>query len=249
MIYLVAPAYNEADNIPILISSIHKVLKRPYELVIVNDGSTDESKQVVLKLSEKYPIKIIGYTNNKGPGYAFKFGFDHVLKTAKIGDVLITLESDNSSDLSKIEKIVTLLKKYDVVICAPLKSENGLVNVSINRKFLTKLNHLILSVFFPINGVDSYSNFFRGYSINILRKLKDAYGEFYITEDGFSAITEILIKLKKLNTRFTSIPAKIDWTQRRGQSKMKVTKYIKRQALLLLKYWLLSRIYLKKVKR
>jgi len=249
MIYLLAPAYNEVDNIPILISNIHRILKRPYQLIIVNDGSTDESKQLASELSKKYPIKMIGYNNNRGPGYAFKFGFNHVLKTAKIGDVLITLESDNSSDLSKIEKIVHLLKNYDVVISAPLKSENGLVNVSVNRKFLTKLNHLILSIFFPISGVDSYSNFFRGYSISILKKLKDTYGESYITEDGFSAITEILIKLNKIGARFTSIPAKIDWTQRRGQSKMKITRYMKRQAILLFKYWLLSGIYLKGIKR
>jgi dolichol-phosphate mannosyltransferase len=245
MIYFLAPAYNEAKNIPHLARSLSHSANFKFRLIIVDDGSTDSTRQVVRNLARRYPLKIIGYKNNRGPGFAFKYGFDYITKYAKDADLIITIEADNSSDLAAVDKMRKLVKNYDVVLASPIKMKNGLVNIKFHRKILTYANHYVTDFFFRIRGVDSYGNFFRIYRVSAIKNLKKAYGKNYLTEDGFSAVSEILVKLHKVGASFTSFPAQVNWTKRKGQSKMKIAKYIRSQILFIIKYWLLSTIFLK----
>ena len=245
MIHLLTPAYNEAENLKMLIKSVNNALKKDYVLTIVNDGSTDQTPKLVKKLSQKYPVRIVGYKQNKGPGFAFRFGLNLLLKEANKDDVIITLESDNTSDLSVIFKMISLLEKFDVVIAAPSKIKKGFVGVKSHRVFISNLNHHLLKLIFPIRGVESYSNFFRAYKVSILKKAKSIYGDDYITENGFTSVTELLIKLDKIGAKMTSVPARIDWSKRLGKSKMKILKYARRQIVLIIKYKLLPAYFIK----
>jgi len=87
---IVIPCHNEAENIAECVSRIPQITSRQ-EVVIVNDGSTDETEMVILRLQEKNPkgIKVISYQKNQGKGHAVKKGFE-----AASGDVLMILDAD-----------------------------------------------------------------------------------------------------------------------------------------------------------
>lgn len=245
MIYFLAPAYNEQENLIELADSISKSTK-DYKLIIVNDGSTDKTFQTAEKLKTKYPIITLGYQKNKGPGYAFKFGIDYFLKkTAKSNDVLITIEADNTSDLSAIEKMIDLTKRYDVIVASPFEKGSKFIGVTAKRKILSRGYQMFLSIIFGIKGASSYGNFFRAYRADILKKAKAHFGKELISEDGFSSAAELLIKMDRIGAKITSIPVRIDWTKRQGKSKMKIFEYIKRQFIFVLKFKLLSNYFLK----
>ena len=245
MIYFLAPAYNEEKNLPKLAAQIKKSIVKNFKIVIVDDGSTDQTFEIEKRLSQKYPLIALGYRNNRGPGYAFKTGIEYVLKKCKKNDVLVTIEADNTSDLSAVKKMFTLLKSFDVVIASPFEKGGQFIGVSTRRIFLSWGYQKFLSIIFNVKGASSYGNFFRAYKTESLKRARGRFGRQLITEQGFSSAAELLIKMDKIDAKIVSIPVKIDWTKRQGKSKMKVFKYIKRQGVFILKYKFLSAYFLK----
>jgi len=76
-ISLVTPGYNEADKIGENLLAMQKELEeyvgKAWELIFVNDGSTDDTEKIVAGLAENEPrIKLISYKNNRGRGYALR---------------------------------------------------------------------------------------------------------------------------------------------------------------------------------
>ncbi len=117
-IYLsvVIPCYNEQESLPILYNRLFPVLddlKKPYEVILVNDGSRDETSKVLADLFEKRPdvIRVVEFNRNYGQHMAIMAGFEHVR-----GEVIVTLDADLQN---YPEDIPVLLEKidegYDVV--------------------------------------------------------------------------------------------------------------------------------------
>lgn len=108
---VVVPAYNEQDNVQPLFHEIKKTmdsLKEPYEIIFVNDGSSDQTHRKLLELS---PLKIIAFRRNYGQTAALDAGF----KQAK-GEIIITLDADGQNPPSEIPKLLEKFKEgYDVV--------------------------------------------------------------------------------------------------------------------------------------
>jgi glycosyltransferase involved in cell wall biosynthesis len=97
MLSVVIPAYNEEENVPILYEKLKKVLDglgQDYEIIFVDDGSTDGTYQRLKQLAEKDSrLKVIRFKRNYGQTAAMSAGFEH----AK-GDVIITLDADLQND-------------------------------------------------------------------------------------------------------------------------------------------------------
>lgn len=115
-ISVVIPAYNEEKRLPhTLRATIAYLKKQPYswEIAIVNDGSTDNTAQVVRASSAEDPrIMLLEYGQNHGKGYAVRFGMTHVT-----GEVRVFMDADNSTSIDHLEKFLPILKSgYDVVI-------------------------------------------------------------------------------------------------------------------------------------
>ena len=87
MLFFIVPAYNEATNIPLLfqaIGSSMKALNRPYIVVIVNDGSTDGTKELVESYLERLPIVLINHAGNKNVGEVFEIEEPQCLVTGNL---------------------------------------------------------------------------------------------------------------------------------------------------------------------
>ena len=116
MVSIIIPVYNEKENISPLCKEIVGVmakLRTAYEILFVNDGSTDGTQRELLALYKKYPnaVSVIEFRRNFGKAAAYDAGF----RVAK-GDMFITLDGDGQDDPRYIGKLLAKLREgYDMV--------------------------------------------------------------------------------------------------------------------------------------
>lgn len=113
---LIIPIYNEEENLEnniFQILSYLKTRKFPFEIILVNDGSTDDTLKIAKRLSKKHQsIKLISYKQNKGKGHAIRQGL-----LAGKGEYLGFVDADNASPIKNIQRsLISLQNAYDVVI-------------------------------------------------------------------------------------------------------------------------------------
>jgi len=111
-IAVLMPIHNEAETIEESVTEFYNIIspKMPLELVLSEDGSTDNTENVIERLSEKTPLKAILSTSRKGYAGGIKDG----LKLVKANYVLIT-DSDGQQDPRDFWKLWSLRMKYDIV--------------------------------------------------------------------------------------------------------------------------------------
>jgi len=113
-ISLVVPVYNEEENLPILIPEMTEVLQglgKSYEMIFVDDGSTDGSRALLKRMIAQDPqIRLLGFKRNCGETAAGAAG----LKEAR-GEIVITMDADLQNDPKDIPKMLDYLKNYDMV--------------------------------------------------------------------------------------------------------------------------------------
>ncbi|MCL2878513.1 MAG: glycosyltransferase family 2 protein [Acidobacteria bacterium] len=116
-ISLIVPVYNERENIPQFLDSARAAMDatgEDYEIVFVDDGSTDGSETLLDALPDADPrIRVIHFRKNFGQTAAMAAGFDNAA-----GDILIPLDADMQNDPSDIPAILAKLREgFDVVSC------------------------------------------------------------------------------------------------------------------------------------
>ena len=115
-ISVVVPLYNEAESLPELAAWIERVMDEhgfTYEVLMINDGSTDDSWHVIKELSEKNPcIKGVCFRRNYGKSPALYTGFERVQ-----GDVVITMDADLQDSPDEIPELYRMITEdgYDLV--------------------------------------------------------------------------------------------------------------------------------------
>jgi glycosyltransferase involved in cell wall biosynthesis len=109
----IIPVFNEEENLPILVPRLIEVLNRtgkPYEVIFVDDGSSDRSRAVLKKVQAEVPsIRIVALKENRGLSAALWAG----MREAR-GEILVTLDSDLQNDPSDIPKLLQYLDRYDM---------------------------------------------------------------------------------------------------------------------------------------
>ena len=108
---IVVPCYNESKDIAKnseIIKNYLESIKQNYELILVNDGSKDNTKEVI----EAIPgVKALSYEPNRGKGGAVKYGIENAT-----GDYVLFMDADLSTNLEAIDKFIKLAPNYDMVI-------------------------------------------------------------------------------------------------------------------------------------
>ena len=127
-ISLVAPVYNEEENVEQFVAeavAAMEKLGRPYEIVAVDDGSTDRSRAILLAMRKKFPaLRVIALDRNHGQSAAFDAG----LKASR-GRILVTIDSDLQNDPSDIGKLLDAMEKHgaDGAIGWRVKRQDNLI--------------------------------------------------------------------------------------------------------------------------
>lgn len=115
-ISVVVPLYNEAESLPELAAWIERVMKEnnfTYEVIFVNDGSTDDSWDVICRLAAENPaIKGVAFRRNYGKSPALNTGFSRAQ-----GDVVITMDADLQDSPDEIPELYRMIREdgYDLV--------------------------------------------------------------------------------------------------------------------------------------
>lgn len=113
-ISIVIPVYNEEENLPVLAAEIQGVMRslgRPYEVIYVDDGSTDASPGVLLRLAVEDPAtRIVRQRRNSGQSAALDAG----ARFAR-GGIVVTLDADLQNDPADIPRLLERMDGYDVV--------------------------------------------------------------------------------------------------------------------------------------
>lgn len=127
MIYsVVIPLKNEADNLVDLINELEPImnsLEQPWELICVDDGSTDNTLQILKDLlKHKSYLHIISFARNYGQSSAFDAGF----KNSK-GKYVITLDGDGQNDPKDIPRLISIIKECDLVCGIRIKRKDNLI--------------------------------------------------------------------------------------------------------------------------
>ena len=105
---IVVPLFNEAESLPELNEWISRVMNRhgfSYELILVDDGSKDNSWQVIQEHAENYPIKAIKFNRNYGKSAALNVGFQQAQ-----GEVVITIDADLQDSPDEIPSLYKMVK-------------------------------------------------------------------------------------------------------------------------------------------
>jgi glycosyltransferase involved in cell wall biosynthesis len=112
-ISVVVPVFNEEGNLPLLIPKLVQVLNPlglSYEMVFVDDGSSDGSREILKEMASRYPsLRIIGLKKNRGLSTALLAG----MREGR-GETIVTLDSDLQNDPEDIPKLLAYLDRYDM---------------------------------------------------------------------------------------------------------------------------------------
>lgn len=138
----VIPAYNEEEYIEDTLWTLDEIVKDrklPYEIVVVDDGSKDQTFVRASTYARRNGhVKVLSYPANAGKGHAVKTGF---MQTT--GDVVVFADGDMEIDLRTISRYIDALKHGDIVIASKWHPDS-LVKMSLSRKVLSHGFHVLV---------------------------------------------------------------------------------------------------------
>ena len=211
---VVIPMFNEAENVEGTLGRIHETLlafKGSYEIIPVNDGSTDNTVDVLAGIAaHDKKIKIVSYPKNSGRGKALRTGF-----AASSGGIVVSIDADLSYDPRYILDLTDVLRTeedVDFVLASPYMPGGGVQDVPFLRLWVSKLGNKILRVTMP-NKIYTSTGIFRAYRRKVLESLE-------LESDGKEIHLEILSKALALGFGVKEVPA-ILTRRKKGKSKFK----------------------------
>lgn len=229
-IVAILPVFNEEagiiKQIEVLISKLAQI-RYNFKIIIVNDGSTDRTGEILRRYIKKNNLILINHSKNLGVGRAFYSGFLKALQFVKDEDIVITLEADRTSDLSLLKTMIDCINdKYQLVAASRLIKGGAYKGVPIHRKYLSIFLNYFMSLLYPIDGVFDYSGFYRAYKAEVIRKLFARYGKDFIRSKGFTVSCELILKIRKITNKIVQIPFIYRYDLKKSTSKLNILRTI-----------------------
>jgi glycosyltransferase involved in cell wall biosynthesis len=137
----VIPAYNEGKVIASSLARLVRVLSKfdlRYEIIVVDDGSTDDTRDEVISFAQRHQLTLIGYGKNMGKGYALKRGVVH-----SGGAKIVFLDADLDVQLNNLNDYLSALDRSDVAIGSKRHLESQVTGPRIRMFFSNWFNILV----------------------------------------------------------------------------------------------------------
>ena len=196
--YVVLPAYNEATRIQPVIEAI---AEKGYNMVIVNDGSSDNTLDVILESKKRYPNKVHVFSLliNRGVGVATQTGFDAVLKFNP--KYIVSMDSDGQHSADDLDNVIRPLvtgQAQAVIGVRPLK------DMPLSRNMANAIMNLLTRIFYKVDVSDSQTGF-RAITLEALKKID-------INARGYLISSEFIREVNDNNIPFVEVPIQTIYT-------------------------------------
>jgi dolichol-phosphate mannosyltransferase len=230
LLSIVVPAHNEEQNLEATISQLVKVLDEeqvPFEVIIVDDNSTDGTATVVESLMQRRAeLRLIRRRGPAGFGHAVKAGL-----AASVGQMIIILMADNSDHPRDVIRYYRLLEEgYDCVFGSRFRKGSHVENYPRGKLIANRVVNTMLRALFRTRFND-LTNAFKGYRRHVIVQC-GPYSSCH-----YNLTIELSLSALIRNYRIAEIP--INWNGRRwGGSKLSIFKMGRRYLSVVLKIFL-----------
>jgi dolichol-phosphate mannosyltransferase len=223
VVYLLLPAFNEATALGRLLPRVHQVVADhglDVRVVVVDDGSVDGTSEVAASNG----ADVVRHACNMGLAAALRTGFGYLGGRLQPNDVVVTMDADDSHEPDLMPRMIRRLDDgFDVVIASRFRPGARVLGVPATRRVLSVFGVLAYRLLLPIPGVRDYTCGFRAYRGSTLKHALDRWGDAFISETGFAAMADILLKLRRLDgVLMTEVPLVLRYDRKPGASKMRV---------------------------
>lgn len=195
-IYVVVPAYNESSAIQGVITEIQSAGYK--NIIVVDDGSTDNTQAVVQQIPEVVALKL---SINRGKGAAVKTG----IEAAKMldADIVITIDGDGQHNPTDMHKMIELIDKgYDVVLGSRLKNHKNMPRYKILHN---QIGNFLVWIIYGLWVTDSQSGF-RAYSQKAIHLINTK-------TDRYEYDSEVIREISQNKLRYIEIPIEVRYTE------------------------------------
>jgi len=231
---IVCPFYNESEIIEHAITTMLDRLAtfdREWELIVVDDGSRDDSGAMARRLREKSDrLRVLGYPTNRGRGHALRTGI-----AAARGDIIVTTEIDLSWGEDIVHRLVAAMDEWpdaDIVVASPNLPGGGYRNVPARRVFFSRFGNRVIRAFVG-DRVTMNTGMTRAYRRNVIRTLP-------LTEERKEFHLEVILKATSFGCRIREIPAILEWKEHKHQGRRVQRKSSARVGRLVISHSLFS---------
>lgn len=220
---LIIPCFNEADGLRRLEDELWAVVadlstRRPVDVVFVDDGSRDETPQLLASVAERWSqrgvsARVVTHPVNRGLGAALRSGFE-----AARGDVIVTTDSDATYPFAEIPRLLAVIDRgADLVTASPYHPDGGVLNVPGYRLVLSRGASMLYRVVLG-RAVHTYTALFRAYRREVLTTVG-------FDASGFLSATELLVNAILAGFRVEEFPTVLH-ARRFGSSKAKLARTV-----------------------
>lgn len=236
-VLVVLPAFNEGAALPPLLDAISATLEDgvlEHEIIVVDDGSADDTAMVASQASFHYPVRVVRHEQNRGLAAALRTGLEAAVADAGPGDIIVTMDADNTQPPGLLPRMLAMINEgHDLVIASRFQPGARVVGVPLYRNLLSRASLVLFKLALPIHGVRDYTCGYRAYRAAPLADAMRHYGDRFVSEQGFSCMVDVLLKLRGRGLVMGEAPMILRYDQKPGESKMNVLRTI-RQTLSLI---------------
>lgn len=223
------PAYNEEKGLPPLLTGLEKVFEQlsqmgyKHSYVIVDDGSADNTLEIMKEQAEKLPITIVVHEVNKGLGPTIRDALKKASELAEDNDIIFAMDADNTHPADLMIPMVEKIEEgNDIVIASRYRPGAKVVGLTWFRRLMSFGARILFQIIFPISGVRDYTCGYRAYRANALKKAFEVYGDKFVEHQGFQSMADILLRLSYLKVKMTEVPMILRYDLKGGESSMRV---------------------------
>jgi dolichol-phosphate mannosyltransferase len=234
VIFVVLPAYNEAEALPRLLRRIASISRAHFghslRIIVADDGSADGTPELAHQVAaaENLCLEVVSHAVNQGLGAAIKTGLTTALaRSNDHDDVIVTMDADDTHLPGLIPRMVQMIEEgNDLVIASRFQPGARMLGIPRYRQLLSTGLSWLFRVVYPIPGARDYSCGYRAYRAGLLREAFERFGNTLFAERGFACMVDILIKLHLVGAIVNEVPMILRYDRKPGATKMPVKKTI-----------------------